>query len=234
MLSVLLGLGQWQLNRLAWKQDLLERISLSQAGSLTVLETAADLDNLTQAQNDYMRVSLRGAWRVDLEQYWFAQVSQAPTDMAAQDKVGFHVITPLQLDDGSLVFVDRGFVPARLRLPDSRPQNLPTQITGILRWPDRRGYFDAADLPEDKIWYVRDPQAMAEVLGVSSYAFLVEQVTPQEGWPYAGQSRLSLSNRHLEYAVTWFGFALILVIISATWHIRQFRAARQDGRMTRD
>ncbi len=230
MLPILLGLGQWQLQRMDWKQELLARIAQSQAGPVTEIQTAADLEGLTKAKNDYMRLRLAGTWRVDLEQYWFAQVNEAPDGLAASDKVGFHVLTPLQLADGGLIFVDRGFVPERLRLASSRPENLPTSITGILRWPDRRGRFDAADRPKDRIWYVRDPSAMAQALEIVAPDFLVEQMTPQAGWPYAGQSRLALSNRHFEYALTWFGFALILVIISATWHIRQFRTLRSNGR----
>ncbi len=230
MLPVLLGLGQWQLQRMDWKQALLARIEQGQSSSVTEIRTAADLEGLTKAQNDYMRLRLTGTWRVDLEQYWFAQVNQAPEGLAASDKVGFHVLTPLQLEDGSLLFVDRGFVPERLRLPNARPENLPTAITGVLRWPDERGRFDPADRPQDGIWYVRDPRAMAQALDIAGRDFLVEQTTPQSGWPYAGQSRLELSNRHLEYALTWFGFAIILVIISATWHIRQFRKLRSDER----
>lgn len=230
MLPILLALGQWQLQRMDWKQALLMRIEQSQSKQATEIRTAADLEGLTKAQNDYMRLRIAGTWRVDLEQYWCAQVNQAPDGLAAGDKVGFHVLTPLQLEDGSLIFIDRGFVPERLRLPNSRPENLPAVITGVLRWPDGRGRFDPADRPQDGIWYVRDPLAMAQALNIAGREFLVEQMTPQNGWPYAGQSRLALSNRHLEYAVTWFGFALILVIISATWHIRQFRKLRSDER----
>ncbi len=230
MLPVLLGLGQWQLQRMAWKQELLARIAQSQSGPVTKIRSGADLEGLTKAANNYMRLSLTGTWRVDLEQYWFAQVNEAPEGLAASDKVGFHVLTPLQLEDGSLLFVDRGFVPERLRAPSARPENLPTAITGILRWPDARGRFDAADRPQDRTWFVRDPRAMAEAINIPAYDFLVEQAQPQAGWPYAGQSRVVLSNRHLEYALTWFGFAAILVIISATWHIRQFNKARRQGR----
>lgn len=224
MLAVLLVLGLWQLDRLAWKQDLLAQISERRLQAPRQIATAAGLARLTRSADEFSPVYLSGRWHVELEQYWFAQAHLPPPGLAREDQIGFHVLTPLELEDGSFVFVDRGFVPARLRDASSRPVNLPTQITGILRWPDRRGRFDAADRPDLRQWYVRDTVAMAQAAGISAPPFLIEQSIPQNGWPYAGQSRLSLSNRHLEYAMTWFGLALVLVIISTLWHIHRLRS----------
>jgi surfeit locus 1 family protein len=43
------------------------------------------------------------------------------------------------------------------------------------------------------------------------------------GWPRGGQTRIVMNNNHLQYAVTWFGLAIVLVIISGLWHIRFYK-----------
>lgn len=223
MLLVLISLGNWQMDRLTWKNELIATIAQRDQAEPLSIKSGADLKVLSRPDHDFHPITIEGTWRVDLEQYWFATANNIPDGLAHRDRVGFHVLTPLALSDGAILYIDRGFVPERLRDIEARPQNLPRKIMGILRWPDERTVFDAEDLPNERTWYVRNTIAMAQASGISSYPFLVEQTAPQMGWPYAGQSRRVLTNRHLEYALTWYGFGLILVIISALWHIRAYR-----------
>lgn len=223
MLIILILLGNWQMDRLSWKNDLLATMVERDLAPPLMITSGKDLEAISRFDHDFHPIRLEGKWRVDLEQYWFATANIIPPGLAHRDRVGFHVITPLELEDGAFIYVDRGFVPDRLRAVSARPENLPSQLDAILRWPDARGIFDADNLPSDRIWYVRDTIAMAKASGIKSYAFIAEQTVPQMGWPYAGQSRRDLPNRHLEYALTWYGFALILVIISLLWHIRAYR-----------
>lgn len=228
MLPVLLTLGFWQLDRLAWKEDLLQRIAEKNNTAPIGLTDRAVVEGLTRDRDNYAIAKVRGEFLHSYEQLWFAAVTERPPGLSASDKVGFHVLTPLRLADQTVIYVDRGFIPDRLKDPSLRPNAKgEVNLTVRIRWPDLRGRFDAPDKPSENLWYVKNPAHMAELAGFEAWPFLLEQVAPQDGWPYAGQSRISLPNRHLEYAVTWFGFAAILVIISILWHIRNAKQSRR-------
>lgn len=229
MLPVLLTLGFWQVDRLEWKEDLQQRIADKNSSEPISLTDRTAVAALTQDRDNYAIAKIRGEFIHTHEQLWFAAVTTRPPGLAASDKVGFHVLTPFRLADQTVIYVDRGFIPDRLKDPLLRA-DVPgaVDLTVRIRWPDLRGRFDAPDKPAENLWYVKNPIRMAELAGFEAWPFLLEQVAPQAGWPYAGQSRVELSNRHLEYAVTWFGFAAILVIISLLWHIRNARQLRRE------
>jgi surfeit locus 1 family protein len=134
---------------------------------------------------------------------------------------GVYLLTPLRLADGSLIIVNRGFVPTELRDPSARPQSQPAgevTVTGLVRAPEVRAPFVPENDPAKNAWFVRDPAAIAQAKGLTRVApFLIDaDATPNPGgWPKGGQTRLSFSNTHLQYALTWFGLALALLVIVA-------------------
>lgn len=219
MLSVLLMLGFWQVERLAWKQDLLARIAERQKASPLTLSSKADIAKLTKADDEYRRASLRGRYgRAQL--FWFTQIENKPQGLPRQDAAGYHVLVPFFLEDGTPLLLDRGFVPARLKdTPDANP-DMPQKLAVILRWPDGRGRFDNADKPNEGLVYVRDPEAIGRYWQLAMPPFLAEAALPGKHWPRGGQTRMKIANNHLQYAGTWFGLAIVLVIISGLWHIR--------------
>lgn len=220
MLAVLVLLGVWQIQRLAWKEMLMTRVAERVEQAPQSLATLPSPDTWTAEAYDFTPVQLSGRWLYDRQAYWFAQIALPPADFPHADRIGFHVITPLELSSGEILMVDRGFIPTRLKDSPAAYNQAPDQFVGLVRWPSPRGRFDAADQPDRALWYVKDPQAMAAHVGLHSPAFLIEQVSAHSNWPLAGQSRLIFSNRHLEYAFTWFSLALVLVIILIVWHIR--------------
>lgn len=228
MLSVLLMLGFWQVERLAWKEDLLARIAERQKAAPLTLSSQADLLALTKADDEYRRAILRGTYgRAQL--FWFTQIEDKPQGLPRQDAAGYHVLVPFVLRDGTPLLLDRGFVPARLKdMPDANPDT-PQDLAVILRWPDARGRFDNADKPSEGLVYVRDPQVIGGYWGLTLPAFLAEAALPGQHWPRGGQTRMNIANNHLQYAGTWFGLAIVLVIISGLWHIR-FWKSRAKGK----
>lgn len=154
---------------------------------------------------------------------------------------GFRIVTPLVLADGTRVLVNRGFVPFALHNPDQRRAGEITDevtVTGIVRFAESQPRFVPDNQPARNEWYWRDWLAMvgcpAEVpaarctdkvpldgdvlkamqptLRRMRIAFIdAENVEAPGGWPRAGAARIELPNRHLEYALTWFGIALALI-----------------------
>jgi len=137
---------------------------------------------------------------------------------------GYALVTPLQREDGSVVLVNRGFVPDSKRDPANRPQSLmkdPVTITGLLRLPQSRSWFDADDAPAKRLFYTRDPKAMAKAVGLEQVAPFVidaDATAVAGGWPKGGNTVISFSDNHLQYAITWFTLALAVFALFVIWY----------------
>ncbi len=223
---ILVNLGNWQIERLAWKEDLLALIAARQAASPVLLNEISNFSTLTKADYDYQRVHVRGKFDHTQAQFWFTQIINPPMGFPAQLGIGHHVITPLHLEDGRIVLVDRGFLPMDATAED--PHGLIT-LGAILRWPAQRRYFDNADQPEKNLWYVRDVKKISAHIGIADTGFLLEAramdgaAIPPFRFPLGGQTRFDFPNKHLGYALTWYGLALAAVIICGLWYRRKFR-----------
>ncbi len=227
MLTVLLMLGNWQLERLAWKRDLLQRIELRtqdrDGPAKRTLTRASDIAKLEKRKDEYRKVNLRGRFGSQVG-LWFTQIENKPDGLSRPDAVGYHVLSPFYLTDGSAIMVDQGFVP-RTQVEGLRANKTEEQsLVVILRWPDARGRFDNADRPEANLFYVRDTDALGKHWGLALPAPIGEVAAAGQGWPRGGQTRMVIANNHLQYAVTWFGLAIVLVIISGLWHIRFYKS----------
>ncbi len=136
---------------------------------------------------------------------------------------GYWVFAPARLSGGSIVLVDRGYVPPERKDPASRAQGTPhgtVEVVGVMRWPEARGLFTPADDPKSNVWFLRDPKAMAAAKKWDSAApFYIEQEAPVPpgGLPLPGKLAVNLPDNHLQYAITWFGLALGLAGVYLVW-----------------
>lgn len=212
LLALLLALGAWQLQRLAWKQGLIERIARTQAAPPQDLPPPAEWPSLRAATHEYQRVRLQGRFEHQRE-----TLVQASTVLGP----GWWVLTPMQLADGHWVLVNRGFVDAEHRNPAQRnAAATEAQVEGLLRFSEPRGRLWLKNMPAEQRWYSRDVEAIgaAQALPVSQLApFFIDASAAADDahWPRTGLTVLSFSNNHLMYALTWFclaaGVALALV-----------------------
>lgn len=238
MLAGLMSLGFWQVERLAWKEDLLARIAQRMSAQPLVLTSGDDIANLARETHDY-HPAVISATRSGASVFWFTQIENAPADIAPADRVGYHVLTPARFADGAHILLDEGFIPARLKDQigaDQDPrqeagQNLIQNLPVVIRWPDARNIFAAENDLERGLVYVRDAPQIGRHFGLALPPVIVEasqtSTNVNSPWPRGGQTRISLSNRHLEYAFTWFSLAAVLVFISGLWHMRG-RRKRND------
>jgi Uncharacterized conserved protein len=129
-------------------------------------------------------------------------------------------VTPLMLEDGkTAVLVDRGWVPIDRQAPDSRragqgPGQVP--VAGIARQPAKPGAFTPDNRPDQNRWYWPDLTAMAAHAGLLQVAPLLLEAGPAAnpgGLPVGGQNYINLPNNHLQYAITWYSLAAVLVVI---------------------
>jgi surfeit locus 1 family protein len=168
-------------------------------------------------------VTLRGIYDHVEESYLF----RANSTGAAGGAPGYEVMTPLALEGGGVVFVNRGFVPDDRRDPASRTAGQ-TQgtvaVTGLMRRAESRNFFTPPDDPGKNLWFTRDPAALAAHWGVADAApFSVDaDAAPNTGgWPKGGATVMTIPNNHLGYALTWFGLAATLAAVTAAYILRR-------------
>ncbi|HLZ67778.1 MAG TPA: SURF1 family protein [Aliidongia sp.] len=218
-----LWLGTWQLQRLAWKTGLIAdreaALSVPPVGLPDTTDAAAALD--------FHRVSGAGAFLNDKELYIGA--------FSTRDVEGYQVVTPFQLSNGKILLVNRGWVPEAKKDPATRPDGQitgTTTVDGILRLPVvPKSIFSwlvptPVNRPNENFWFYVDVPGMVAKDGLDPaqvLPFYVEAGPAKNpgGFPVGGQTRISLPNDHLQYAITWYSFAVILAAIYLIYHYRK-------------
>ena len=201
----LLALGVWQVERRAWKLDLIARVD--QRVAAAPVAPPSDWARVDADQDEYRHVRVSGRFLNDRE----AQVVASTAKGA-----GYWVMTPLQAADGTVILVNRGFVPTGNRDPATRTAGQvegPVTVTGLLRITEPKGGFLRSNEPAAERWYSRDVAAIAAARGLTDVApyFIDADATPNPGGlPIGGLTVIAFPNSHLVYAVTWFGLAVML------------------------
>lgn len=223
---VLIGLGTWQVERLAWKEGLVETIDRRM--NATPLPLAEVEKQYTASSDvDYVAVTLNGTFLHAGERYFFT---------TWDGQTGYSVYTPLKLTDGRFVFVNRGFVPYEMKDPAKRAVGEVSgevALTGLARNPlsgKPSMMVPDNDLAKN-IFYWKDRDAMAATAGLPAGAvvlpFFVDagKAPNPGGLPVGGTTMVDLPNNHLQYALTWYGLAAALVGVVAVWLRKNRRAA---------
>ncbi|MEP9367323.1 SURF1 family protein [Xanthobacter sp. VNH20] len=199
--ALLVGLGIWQLERRAWKLDLIERIDARVHAQPVAAPGPQAWKTMSAAADEYRRVRAGGTFLNDHE-----TLVKAVTERGG----GFWVITPLKTDQGFTVLVNRGFVPAEEARAARRTAD-PSVVVGLVRMSEPKGGFLRANDPDTDRWYSRDVAAIAAKRGLSDTApyFIDAEASPGAG-PQGGLTIIDFPNNHLIYALTWFGLAIMV------------------------
>jgi len=212
LFAVLLGLGVWQLDRLQWKLALIARVDRNMHAAPIAPGTHVD---------EYRRVALDGRFDNSKEAYAFAtDDTGAPV---------YHVIVPFAVKDGRRFLVDRGIVPKEKLDPATRRAGQlegDVHVVGIWRTPDAAGAFTPAPDLAHRIWYSRDVTAIAKADRVTLAAPVIVEADAAPnpgGWPKGGQTVVAFRNEHLQYAITWFALAAVLLGVYFAYHVSRKR-----------
>ena len=217
--AILIGLGVWQLDRKVWKEDLIATLNARLGRAPENLPPRASWPQLREDGAEFRRVTFPAEF-LDGEE---ALVYTAGSPL----RPGYWVFAPARLAGGSIVLVNRGFVPADHKDPATRAEGNPRgiiDVIGVLRWPEARGSFTPADDPKNNVWFLRDSNSIAAFKKWATAApFYVDQEepVPPGGWPKPGRLEAHLPDNHLQYAITWFGLALALAGVYVVWLARR-------------
>ncbi|HRO11022.1 MAG TPA: SURF1 family protein [Amaricoccus sp.] len=202
-ITLFTGLGVWQLERRAWKLDLIARVEARLTAAPVPAPGPAAWPTLGPA-DAYTRVTATGRFLHDRE-----TPVLAVTDLGS----GYWILTPLETP-GFTLLVNRGFVPPDRRDPTTRPEGqLPGEVTvtGLLRLTEPGGGFLRRNDPAAGRWYSRDVAAISAARTppppVAPYFVDAGAAPNPGGWPRGGLTVVRFRNAHLGYALTWFALA---------------------------
>ena len=204
VVSVLLSLGCWQVQRLHEKRETLKIIDQRMSQNMLIFP-----DDISSVENfDYSNGAVRG--RFDYNHEFYVQPRRFMGDN------GVHVITPFLRLNGNWILVNRGFS-KKDDLPYLRRSDKSVIIlNGILHKPDERNRFTPQNTVGDPYIYATDIKFIEQETGLAFSTPLVLYATDgKDSPPYGGQLRLDIPNNHLEYAFFWFTMAGMLLCFYA-------------------
>ena len=216
---ILCGLGVWQLQRLAWKTDMLARIAASEAAAPEPFPA-----QVTDARAlEYRRLVLRGRFEHDKAVQYGAIVRGR--------EGGSFIVTPLVRDTGPPVLVLRGWVrEGRQDFP--RPDGV-VEVTGFAFAGSGGNWLTPAPNMQTRRFFSFDIAGIAAAVGLSQVAPVgLVALGPRDADPLPEQALPRPANPHLGYAITWFGLAAALLVFFAVWSRSLLRATPAPSRDT--
>ena len=219
-----IALGTWQVQRLYWKLDLINRVDQRVHAAPVAAPGSERWPQVTAESDEYRHVRVSGTFLYELS----AKV-QAVTALGS----GYWLLTPLRRMDGSVILINRGFIPPDTE--DTTRQSAtgnsePATVTGLLRLSEPGGAFLRTNDAAHDRWYSRDVQAIAASRGLSKvapYFVDADAAAADTGhYPVGGLTVISFHNSHLVYAITWYALAL-MVAGASWWVVRDERRQRR-------
>lgn len=205
--AILLKLGFWQVDRLAWKEAELARIDAKIADAPVAVPDAP-----TEANDEYLPVTMAGT-SGDEELHVLASSKQTGAI--------YRVVTAFETTEGRRLLLDRGWVKPFAK---EEPRAAVTAtIVGNLLWPDERSKHTPENDVAGNTWFARDLVEMAEILNTEPILIVqrdkVESSSEITPMPVTSTG---IPNDHLQYAVTWFGLALVWIVMTL-YYLRRMR-----------
>ncbi|MBV7516176.1 SURF1 family protein [Ensifer sp. ENS12] len=221
--AILISLGTWQMQRLHWKEGLLTAIQERRSAPPVSL---GDIEKMLAdgVDIDYRTVTVTGTFDHSKERHFFATFN---------GRTGYYVFTPLTLDDGRVLFVNRGFVPFEQKESSTRLAGELPAFVGVHGLARPKLTEKPSSLVPDNdlaknIFYWKDLDTMASSVGLPADRVLplfvdADATLNTGGLPIGGVTQFDLPNNHLQYALTWYGLAAALVLVSGIYVARRGR-----------
>ena len=224
MVAVFIGLGAWQLQRRAEKHALIAALTERLAAAPAPLPEVAQSRMLDPARDEFRRVTLTATYVRAPDAMVYSAGSAVREDISGP---GTWAFLPARLASGETVVINAGFVENTMQAREVEDRAVaklmtgePVTLSGYLRFPERAGLFTPAESRDKRLWFARDHEAMASELGwgkVAPFYIDLETPVPANGVPKPGPLSVHLRDEHMQYAITWFSLAVVVVIAFGAW-----------------
>jgi surfeit locus 1 family protein len=215
-IALFVAAGNWQRGRMEQKLALRAQLDAAAGQAAVALPAPADWDAWR-----YRPVLASGAFD--------AKHQILLDNRIVAGRIGYEVVTPLKLDDGRVVLVNRGWLPGgatRTVPPDAPPPVAPVSVTGRVNVPTPRYLELSDDTVQGVVWQNLDPERFARATGLSVLPIVVEQTraldasdTLARQWPAPDTG----ADKHRIYMLQWYAFAALTALL---WLFFTFRRKR--------
>jgi cytochrome oxidase assembly protein ShyY1 len=224
MVALFIGLGVWQLQRRAEKHALIAALDERLAAEPVPLAPSSQWRMLTPDHDEFRRVTFVATYEQRLDAMVYSSGSAVRPDISGP---GTWAYIPARLPSGEMVAVNAGFVPNTMQDRATQDRavaqlitNKPVTLTGYIRFPAAAGLLTPDVEHAKRLWFTRDQIAMAQALGwgdIAPFYIDLEAPVPPGGVPKPGPLSVQLKDDHMQYAITWFGLAIAVVIAFVVW-----------------
>jgi cytochrome oxidase assembly protein ShyY1 len=224
MVAIFVGLGVWQLQRRVEKHALIAALTERLATAPAPLPDVSQWLKLDPARDEFRRVTFSATYVRAPDAMVYSAGSAVREDISGP---GTWAFLPARLASGETIVINTGFVENTMQERDVEDRAVaklvtgrPVTLTGYLRFPEHAGLLTPAENREKRLWFVRDHEAMASQLGwgnVAPFYIDLEQPVPANGVPKPGPLTVHLRDDHMQYAITWFSLAVVVVIAFGVW-----------------
>ncbi len=208
---VLVSLGTWQVQRMAWKADVIAEINARIASDPEALPDPIDM-----ARDKYLPVTVSGTITEE-EIHLLASTRDAGAV--------YRLVSAFETDGGRRIMIDRGWIKTADK-DAARPAHA-VDVVGNLHWPEERDSFTPANDVDGNIWFARDVDQMADVLNTEPVLLIVRDDSDKGAiaTPLPVDAA-ALPNNHLEYVLTWYGLAIVWVAMTL-YYLRRMRKTKK-------
>ena len=224
-LVLLVGLGSWQVKRLFWKQELIARFEANIAAPVIDWMDFEPMWKMgPKPQEEFRRVRMTGVLLREHEMYL--------TGRSSAGEPGLYILAPMRFANGQEILVNLGWVESDYRNQKSVALfTEPSTIEGMFRIARKPTGIKAWVLPENdtvkNTWYILDMEMMKNHTGLENLntSFYIKLIHEGEVLPTGKE--LKIHNAHLEYALTWYGLALALLVMYIMFGIQRAKELAQ-------
>jgi surfeit locus 1 family protein len=227
LMGLFVGLGAWQVERLGEKERLIASVAARAGLPPIALPPVGEWGAFDPEPFGFRAVTLTGQW---LPQQTVLVFTSLEAPRGARSGPGYWVMTPLALSGSGTVYVNRGYIPqesAAAFVNGGTVASGEVTLTGVARLAESVGAFTPAPDAAHRIDYVRNPerlQSFDRTLAGPIAPIYVDLPAGDAGaLPQGGETVMEFPNNHLGYAITWFGFALLVPPLLILWVRRQRR-----------
>ena len=205
--AILLSLGIWQVQRLAWKEGVLAEIEARIAVAPVAIPEVPDPE-----VDRYLPVAVTGR---------FAQGHVRVLVSQRGLGAGYRIISPFETESGRRILIDRGVIRVADDLPDAPSGEI--TVTGNLHWPEERDGFTPENDIAGNIWFAREVPMLADYFGTEPVLVIARALSTPEAVTPLPVSTEGIPNDHLNYAITWFSLAAVWLgmTLFLLWRIRR-------------
>jgi len=193
-ISIFIALGSWQLIRLDWKNELLNKIEVS------LKKEPVEL--MTNVPEDYLKIRTSGIIDFDKQIYLYS--------LNEKGTPGFNVINPIIINNKNFL-LNRGWIPFDKKNTKEIDIFDHKTILGTLKKQSKASRFKPVNDIDDNYWFTLDRDDIFKYTSKNFSPFVIYLNNNLE-LPKSKIITVNIPNSHKKYAITWFSLALSIFL----------------------